>query len=77
MTVAVIQRPKPVWGGGTNHPEIVRLAELESTTLSLDLTECIKAKLDVGKYQLTVRSVDAQGTSQYQTIVKTFEVGPR
>jgi hypothetical protein len=55
-------------------PTVIKISELESTTVSLDLTECLKSKLSIGKYQLTVKSADPQAAFKYQTAVKTFEV---
>lgn len=55
----------------------VRLAELESTSLSLDLSECFKSRLSAGKYELRVRAADGQENLKDQTAVRKFEIYPR
>jgi len=55
-------------------PEFVKLGELDSTTLSLNLFECFRSRLDVGKYELVVKSADEQQVVKGQKVVKSFEV---
>jgi hypothetical protein len=52
--------------------KVVRLSELESTSLSLNLFECFHSQFGIGKYQLIVKSADEQ--LRHQTVVKKFEV---
>ena len=53
---------------------VVQLGEFEATTLSLDLTECLRSKLGAGKYQLSVKSANPTEVFKDQTVVKNFEV---
>ena len=55
---------------------VVHLGEFERTTLSLDLTECMRSRLGAGKYQLTVTSANPTEALKDQAVVKHFEVQP-
>lgn len=55
-------------------PKFVKLAEFESTTLSLNLSECVGLRLGVGRYELVVKGVDAQESFKDQVVIKKFEV---
>lgn len=55
-------------------PDLVRLGELDSTTLSLNLSECIRVQPGVGKYELIVKSVEPEESFRDQMAVKNFEV---
>ena len=52
----------------------VQLGELDATTLSLDLTDCLRSKLGVGEYQLSVTSANPTEALKDQTVIKTFAV---
>lgn len=56
------------------HSQLVELSESESTTLSLNLSECFHSPFGVGKYELTVKSADPQQVFKDQQVVKKFEV---
>jgi hypothetical protein len=56
------------------NPQLVELSESQSTTLSLNLSECFHSPFGVGKYELTVKSDDPQQVFKDQKVVKKFEV---
>lgn len=64
---------KPPAGRDRREPQLVKLSELESTTLSLNLFDCFRSRLDVGKYELTVRAADEPAVTG-QKVTKSFEV---
>lgn len=55
-------------------PKLVKLSELESTTLRLDLSQCFHVPFGIGKYELIVKAADEREISKYQQAVKKFEV---
>jgi hypothetical protein len=57
-----------------NPPKTINLAELESTSLTLNLSECLALHLDAGEYELVVKGVDAQESFKVQIVVKKFAV---
>ena len=61
-------------GNARRKSEFVKLSELDSTTVSLNLFECFRSRLDVGTYELIVRSADEQQVLKGQRVVKRFEV---
>jgi hypothetical protein len=61
-------------GQSSQPPKFIKLAEFESTTLSLNLSKCLGLRLGVGKYELVVKAIDAQENFKDQVVVKTFEV---
>jgi hypothetical protein len=61
-------------GRAPQKPELVKLSELEATTVSVNLFECFRSRLDVGKYELTVKAADEQQVLKGQRVVKRFEV---
>lgn len=64
---------KPSAGRGRRKPALVKLGESDSTTLSLNLFECFRTRLDAGRYELTVTAAD-EPTVKGQKVVKSFEV---
>ena len=68
------EKEKRPAGRAQRKPMSVTLAELESTTLSLNLFDCLHTRLDVGRYELVVKPADEQQALRGQRMVKTFEV---
>jgi len=54
-------------------PKLVTLGETDETTLSLNLAECLGARLGAGKYQLIVKP-EYDERMRDQTAVRSFEV---
>jgi hypothetical protein len=64
---------KPSAGRDKRKPAVVKLGETDSTTLTLNLSECLRARLDAGSYELAVTAPDEPAVGG-QKVVKRFEV---
>jgi hypothetical protein len=64
---------KPSAGRDRRKPAPVKLGESDSTTLSLNLFECLRTRLDAGSYELAVTAADEPAVGG-QKVVKRFEV---
>jgi len=61
-------------GSRTKARDSIKLGESDSTTLSLNLSQCMPVQLGVGKYELVVKPVEPEKNFRDQIAVKNFEV---
>lgn len=54
--------------------KFVKLSEIEETNLILDLSACFRSQLSIGKYTLTVQTLDGEEFLKGQSFNKNFEV---